>query len=348
MVAKRFLLALCTLASSALSAQSSGVLLGLQTANGSDDSLHTVLITRENGVVRLAADGPDLILPHKSGFSRLCIVSGRTVSEGQLDEWDSLVIERATPQRGPCRTAAAAQSEEEARTSRCQSSSRIILQFAGSRAVSLEEHSESDCGAHYSGGTELTLRSLDKDREINVSKLLRPAEYQALTNATLKSAREEFADLGTVDTASVESEDNDYGAHFDLHDQWGIERAAGTWKMRGQASCWPYVACGDGGRTFSIALASSPALVGNNSLSPSLAVIRARYPEVSDAVSSPRGDLVVAVTSDSLMVFAVDNGRLGSPAIRVPMSGRIVMAEWALGRLVPLWSAQLPAILRAR
>jgi hypothetical protein len=112
-------------------------------------------------------------------------------------------------------------------------------------------------------------------------------------------------------------------------------------------SCWPYVACGDGGRTFSVDNFSAPrSLVGHDLLSPSFASIKAVLPDVKDAVSSPRGDLLVALTSDSLFVFNVEQGRLSKPVLRLPISGRIVMAQWAIDRFVPLWSAHLTPLLR--
>jgi hypothetical protein len=167
--------------------------------------------------------------------------------------------------------------------------------------------------------------------------------------ATIKSASGEFEDLGHVDTLDAESEIEKDGAHFNIVEQWGVQRAPGYWKTSGQASCWPYVACGDGGRTFSIDDFPAPAsLVGHNELYPSLATIKALHPRVRDAVSSPRRDLLVAMTDDSLLVFAVDNGHIGAPALKLPISGRIVMAEWAVGRFVPIWSTQVSPYLHAR
>ena len=327
------------------SSQASGVLLGINSGN----SFRTYWITREKGVVRLVAEGPDLIVPRTSGFWRLCLVSGHSVAEGEFSEWDSLVAKPATPSRLPCRASDTTSTDDEQETSRCQSSSWTQLHFVGSKGASLEEHGESNCGAHYSGGTDVILRSIDGTGTINLSTYLSRAERDRLMAATLKSASGEFEDLGTVDTLDVESEVNEVGAHFDIVRKWGVQRAAGYWKATGQATCWPYVACGDGSRTFSIDDFSVPAsLVGHNELYPSLATIKAAHPEVRDAVSSPQRDLLVAVTDESLLVFAVDNGRIGAPAMKLAVSGPIVMAEWALGRFVPIWSAQLPRYLRAR
>ena len=62
-------------------------------------------------------------------------------------------------------------------------------------------------------------------------------------------------------------------------------------------------------------------------------------------MSSPRRDLLVALTDDSLLVFTPRAGRLGAPILRLQLSGRILMAQWALGRFVPLWTAELRRLL---
>jgi hypothetical protein len=131
--------------------------------------------------------------------------------------------------------------------------------------------------------------------------------------------------------------------------EWAVERGAGRWQTVGHADCSPYVACGDGVRRFSVSEFPAPArLVGHDELSPSLAKIKAAFPAVRDAVSSPRRDLLVALTDDSLLVFAPRGERLGAPVLRLQVNGRIVMVQWAVGRFVPVWTAELRRLLVSR
>lgn len=321
------------------------MLLGLHAeSDDSRASYRTYWIARESGAVRLVATGPDLLVPRRSGFWRVCLVSGHDLSEGQLNEWDSLVARPAIPARGRCTVRDEPPTQAESEGASCSTTSRTQILFVGSDAASLEQHQESNCGAHYSGGTDVRLASLDDSLSIDLSKLLEPSRREALLPATIKAAREEFADLGTVDTSDVEEIAE--GAHFNVLHRWAVERGAGHWQTVGQAYCWPYVACGDGVRRFTVAGFSAPrALVGHDELSPSLASIKAAFPRVNDAVSSPRRDLLVAMTSDSLLVFAVNRGQLGEPVLRLPVSGRIVMAQWAVGKFVPIWTANLTRLL---
>lgn len=330
-----------------LRAQDSGLLLGLhvETAIGSS-SYETYWIAREGGVIRIASAGPDVLVPRKPGFWRVCIVSGHAMSEDELAEWDSVLAAPATPSRGRCAVTRQPASDEERGTARCHSTLDAEILFVGADALSARRHEETDCGAHPSGGADVGLYSLgDLDKPIDFVKSLEPGRRAGLLAASIKAARAAFADFGTVDTADI-APDSIEGARLNVMNQWSIERGAGQWQIVGQVSCWPYVACGDDQRSFSVAGFGAPrALTGHDELSPSLEIIKARFPAVIDAVSSPRRDLVVALTNDSLLVFAPRDGELGAPALTLPASGRIVMAQWAIGKFVALWTQELTPLL---
>ena len=79
------------------------------------------------------------------------------------------------------------------------------------------------------------------------------------------------------------------------------------------------------------------------------AIVRA-VPDLVDAVSSPSGDLVVALKGREgvreLLVFAPAGGRLGTPKATIPIEyGVFVMAEWATGRSVARWTTELSRYL---
>ena len=332
-----------------LGAQEAGVLLGQRLTDPESGSRYrTLWITRDGGGVRVAASGPDLIVPRRSGFWRVCLVSGRGPTEYGMSEWDSLVAAPATARRGDCAAPADTAATPDEGDSSCRSTEEVEILFLGTDAVSLETHEESDCGAHPSGGTTVTLMTLEGDSAIDITRRLSPAQRSTLIRATLRAANREFADLGRADTADSESEgaDADEGLHFRVQKEWGVERGAGRWQLAGNAYCSPYVGCGDGPRRFSIpGLAPPPSVTGPDVLVPPLAAIRAGYPRVTDAVASPRGDLLVAVGGDSLLVFAPRAGKLGTPVLLVAGAGRIVMAQWAIGRFVPIWTERLTALL---
>jgi hypothetical protein len=330
-----------------LRAQDSGLLLGLHVDTSvRDNSYETYWIVRERGVIRMAAAGPDVLVPRKSGFWRVCMVSGNAVSEAGRAEWDSVLATPATRSRGRCAVTAQPAPDEERPTATCTTTLDAEILFVGADALSARHHDETNCGVHPSGGADVTLYSLDDLNErIDFVKSLEPARRTALLAASIKAAREAFADFGAVDSTDV-APDTVQGARLKVMNQWSIERGAGQWQIVGQVSCRPYVLCGDDQRTFSVdGFAAPRALTGYDELSPSLKTIKARFPTVIDAVSSPRGDLVVGLTNDSLLVFAPRDAELGAPVLRLPASGRIVMAQWAIGKFVPRWTEQLTPLL---
>ena len=330
-------------------AQSSGVLLGLHVSIAdSGESYRTYWIAREGSTVRLAASGPDLLVPRPSGFWRVCVVEHHELSDGQLNQWDTVIAAPATVKRGKCAVRDKPVTEDEQQAAMCEMSASTRIQFVASSGISTEQQFQSTCGMHPSGGAEVGLRSLDTDSLVDFASLLEAGRKSKLVPASLAAARAEFEDFGRVDTTET-PDDTIPVAKLTLVRQWAVERGVGLWQAVGQTTCSPYAACGDDGRRFSIPGFAAPAsLVGHDGLAISLQTIKAAFPGARDAVSSPRGDLVVALSDNELVAFIVKDGKLGAPALRLPLSGQIVMAQWAVGKFVPSWTSKLGPLLGAR
>jgi hypothetical protein len=343
----------CTLALAATprlaQAQDSGVLLGLHVSiPDSGESYRTYWIARQGASVRLVAAGPDLLVPRPSAFWRVCVVEHHELSDGQLNHWDTVIAGPATAKRGKCAVRDKPTTEAEQQAAMCEMSSSNQIQFIASSAISIEQQFASTCGAHPSGGAWVSLRSLDTDSLVDFSSLVEPGRKSTLVAASLEAARAEFADFGRVDTLEAPDSDTIPGAKLSLIRQWAVERGAGHWQAVGQTTCSPYVACGDDGRRFSITGFAAPAsLVGHDGLSLPFQAIKAAFPNVRDAVSSPRGDLIIALSDDELVAFVVRDGKLGAPELRLHLSAQIVMAQWAIGRFVSAWTSKLRPLLGA-
>jgi hypothetical protein len=66
-----------------------------------------------------------------------------------------------------------------------------------------------------------------------------------------------------------------------------------------------------------------------------------------DAFTSPRGDLVIARTGDSLFVHLASGAKVGRRIGALPFTGRqIVMIQWATGRSVARWNQEIAAMMR--
>jgi hypothetical protein len=332
----------------AVSAQQSGVLLGLRDSGTGASRYRTLWIAPESGTLRVVASGPDLIVPGRTAFWRVCVIGDHSLKEGELSVWDSLVVRPASADRGACARTDSGPTNAEQQNARCDSTTESEILFASGDAISVEAHFEGTCGMHPTGDAEVRLQSID-GRELKLEEFLTVSGRETLLKHALQAGREQFADFGSFDRTTPDATTDQPRAHLVLEHMWAVERGHGQWQVVATASCSPHVTCGGTFLRFSVTGFAPPAaLVGHDALSPNLDAIRARYPGVKDAVSSPRGDVVVALTDDSLLVFTPNAGRLGAPVFSQAMHARIVSAQWAIGRFVPVWSDQLKRVLVER
>ena len=318
-------------------AAQSGLLLGVNTNSG----YRTLWIAPAAGKPRLVGSGADLVVPGKSGFWRVCVPSSHMMDGDMLVSTDSVVVQAATGRRGACATTdSVTQAEEKER--RCESNTRLVVQFVSGALMSVEEQGDSYCGAHPSGGVRHLLTTL-QDQPVSLDRLLTSAQRAELRRQSLAAAKKEFEGFGKFDVKP--DDDREVNHLTDLRD-WAIERGTGRWQANGTISCTPYVGCGAMSQRFSIPGFTLPkSVVGHDALTPSWSAIRKRYPEARDAVSSPAGDIVVVVLDGELLVFAPTGAGLGEPVDRVSIGGTVVMAQWAIGRYVSNWTEQLRGLL---
>ena len=94
-----------------------------------------------------------------------------------------------------------------------------------------------------------------------------------------------------------------------------------------------------------VTLAST--LTGHDALRPAWATLVKQVKRLEDALTSPRGDLVVVRSGDSLLVHLGTGDRLGRRIGAIPFPQReIVMVQWATGRNVARWNDEIGALMR--
>ena len=331
------LLSILFVASSRHATAQSGLLLGVNTTSG----YRTLWIAPVAGKPRVVGSGADLIVPGKTGFWRVCVSSRHVLETDMLVSTDTIVAEPATGRRGVCATTdSVTDAEQNAR--RCESNTRLVIQFVSGDLLSVEESGDSDCGAHPSSGVRHVLTTLRNDTT-SLEKLLTSEQRADLRRQSLVAAKKEFEGFGQFNVRDDDARNVNRLA--DLHD-WAVERGVARWQANGTISCTPYVGCGAMSQRFSIPAFRLPkTVVGHDALTPPFSAIRKRYPGARDAVSSPTGDIAVVVTDDEILVFAPTRGELGEPVDRLKVSGTVVMAQWAIGRYVSTWTEQLRSLL---
>jgi hypothetical protein len=331
-------------------AQESGLLLGIRDGSGSGEAYRTLWIAPENGKVDVLLGGPDLIVPGKTGFWRTCVihVSEDEIQEGSTQHYesDSIVTEPATSSRAHCENQTAKPAEESEESYYCTSTDETRILFVGPNAISTQNSWEGNCGAHPSSAETVNLTSLTGRDTIAYLGITDSVRRVGLEAATTDAAREQLGDIGTVDSVSVDSDSLPDRPSLSTGGQWGVQRGEGHWYAMGQASCSPIIACMQV-QTFAVPKYRAPReLVGHDELVPSFDNIKKLVPAAKDAVSSPRHDLVVVLTrDDSLLVFVPHRGQLGTPVARIQLSGDFVMAQWATGRFVSIWTSKLRELI---
>ena len=94
-----------------------------------------------------------------------------------------------------------------------------------------------------------------------------------------------------------------------------------------------------------VTLAST--LTGHDVLRPSWATLAKQVKRLEDAFTSPRGDLVIVRSGDSLLVHLGTGDHLGKRIGAIPFPHReIVMVQWATGRNVARWNDEIGAMMR--
>jgi len=129
----------------------------------------------------------------------------------------------------------------------------------------------------------------------------------------------------------------------DIGSQWYPTRAGGRWVP----VVFNQVAVGDCQLLPAVETALAPALTGHDALRPAWNVLASTAKELQDAFASPKGDLVLMRTADSLFVHLGDGKQLGRRIGAMPFSEReIVMIQWATGNHVARWNEEIAAMVR--
>ena len=330
------MLTLISGANPVLRAQSSGLLVGIRQVDGDSQAYRTIWIAPQQGKLRVVADGPDLVVPGRTGFFRVCVVTAQSLDDGELSISDSVLVQPATPRRGSC---AHPVSKTPVGKARCESRERETITFASGMFLSVAERGDYDCGVHPASNELEGVRSL-AGSSVDLDSLFTREQRQAFASLALAAAKARFGDLGTFDSAAVADPGSE--ARLAVEGPAGIHRGDGRWMLTGSASC---SSCGMMPLIYPIPDFILPArVVGHDTVGATAVAAKRRYPNASDVMASPSGDVVAVVRDGRLLVFAPTGAEPGAPVLDVA-SGDIVMLQWATGRFTDVWSRTLREIL---
>lgn len=325
-------------------AAQSAVLIGLHLEASDDDSeIHplayrTFLITFRDGKAQLAADLPDLIVPRRDGFWQVGSLHKGPACCGGYQEFVYAAPVRSVPH-------AAGEYHPENPDWNCSETHQATIEFVNPDFVSVSYFTEPACSLQVDL-QHATYKLDDLNKELDITAILGPGAWNAAKKAHARAIvaddRSECPVISKPDST-----------------RWGIERSSRL--PRSHAKPWvllsdyttPHV-CG-GGNTYEIDFPIAESLTGPTyHASDLMQLLQSKMAKDNsilpgEAVLTPAGDFLVDL--DALTVYGIKQQALeAKPALSVlvpssPDSGfNIVMVQWALGKHVREWEAELQSL----
>lgn len=133
--------------------------------------------------------------------------------------------------------------------------------------------------------------------------------------------------------------------YFDI--MWGITRSNGRFipqvcRIRQLRSQGIDYATGD------IPISLPKSITAYDELAPSWNEIQKTIPDASDAISSPKKDIVAVIVNHKLVLYSCMNGKIRNNLLDVALKENesIVMVQWASGQYVDKWSQEVVKYLK--
>jgi hypothetical protein len=305
----------------------------------------TFLIIFRDGKARLAAEIPDLIVPRKDGFWRVGAVHNGPARDGGFQEFVYVSRAQSIPR-------ALGEYQPPAAGGNCDRTDQATIEFVSPDLLSVSYLHAPGCSLE--SETQHATYNLDEPaRLLDIRAVLGPAAWIALKKA----------DAGAKAAGDFPGEC--IGASSPTATNWGFERSSRLpnssrkdWILVGDFSA-PHVC--NGGDTFEIKSPIPESLIGTHYQTSALLSLAssAAAKEIginpNEAALTPAGDFLVAFTSSSygepIHVFQVNGQSLrAAPALSVSTGTNlswgfnVVMLQWAIGKHVEKWEADLKAI----
>lgn len=320
-------------------AAQSALLVGLHLDDSGDaPSYRTFLITFDDGKAQLAADIPDLIVPRKNGFWRV----------GTLDKDVQKFVYAA-----PARAVPHALGEYHPPNPEynCSNGDESTIEFVNSDLISVSYLHEPACSLEVELKHE-TYKLDDLGRPLDIADALGPAAWEAEKKADSAAKSEERKAqrcplLSKPDPRNWAVESTKRSPH----------RSAKTWTLVGNYNAGHVC---NGGADYEIKFPVPQSIAGVQYHADALrSLLKSNVAEknrirIDDSLLTPDGNFLITFNGD-IQIFQVENHTIqGAPTVSVPNDKNpignfnVVMIQWALGKHVAEWEAELKAIAASK
>jgi hypothetical protein len=325
------------LASGQSNTVSSGLLLGVHTGS----IYSTVWVSAKNGKL-IAQQGQDVLVPRQSGWWRVgAITSTKKSAEARRTSITSLWANTIN-NKGVGKSSFEAD---------CQEDSTDTLLFVHEQYLALENSSSGYCkgAAHPWAISTLEVRSLDLlERAGNSDNITNPEPNLIEVGAALgANAAKQFTAAGEGFYKKLPTDKQEVFEKSPSPTNWALIRRNGQWVLRGRLG-YAFEAVRNACCIDFDAGLNPQSLIGHDKLAIPWASLKAKYPNIIDAFSSPKNDLLFTLEPNKLTAFALNGSKLGNVLLTVPFKNKVspVMIEWATSASVARWSKDLAAFVK--
>lgn len=297
----------------------SGVLIGLRSTVSSTNeediysnrsSYRTIWISSHNRDLQSTLEVPDLFIPRRSGFWTLSVRTRKY--NGFLQDYIEL---------NPLESRATGFKEVGEQTIASEGNIRKDILFVGDDYIALEYSRTME------SETDKSLKVLPLDNANGQNGILiSDIASEGMKDIFYKSLQAHLVSNGirtNKDLKDMVSEDN-----------FTMERRNGHWSLKGRLNL------GGTYEEFNIGLMPVGKLINYDELHVSWDTIKDKIPMALDAYTSPNKELLIVVTGNFIMVYAIEDGQISQNPMKkigIKKGESVIMAEWATGDYVARW-----------
>ncbi len=302
-----------------------GVLVGLCSPEsgrnnkaGNTNNYRTLWIAATDKKLHPILNTQGILFPRRSGFWRM--ETKRTEAAGYIEDF-IIAHPVAMEQNEDKRSIPVEPSKQEAGTGGVTRR----IRYVGNDYVSIE--------SKYADTSESVLQVLPIDSLPGIKEVKLSDLYGEAGISFMEEGRREAVEL-------LEAEGGSLTRNMIQSESFGLERKMGHWFFKGRINYrkGTEVYSSD----YNINVIPSAELIFYDELSVPWTEVKDKVPEAVDVFSSPNRDIALVITKTELVIFDINNGKLGNqPLGKVPLKAgeAVIMAEWATGRYVEAWES---------
>ena len=199
------------------------------------------------------------------------------------------------------------------------------INFIGNDYIALESYTGESFINEYHDYKIVPVDNINSNEGLSIDQLFNK-DIKDIYNVDFKNAYENITD-------------EDKGNYKDTVDNTNITMARrdGKWILRGKIDS---IKEDESGQDFNISIEPNKKLINFNSLLVPWKILKGEVPFLSDAYTSPNGEIAIVRYKEYLSIYRIEDGHLqGSPLINIPLhrDEKIIMSEWCTSGYVDEW-----------